>query len=86
MGNPEWYSAKTIYRHKRVERGKPKTLFEERVVLFLAKDFDDALSKADAEAAEYCGNSDETTYLGFADVYHLFDEEVGNRTEVYSLM
>ncbi len=86
MSNPEWYAAKTIYKHHRVEDGTPKTVFEERVVLLQAADFDTAVAKAEAEGAEYCRANGDTVYLGFVDVFHLFDETVGHGTEVYSLM
>lgn len=86
MSAPEWFSAKTIYKHNRVENGTPKVVFEERVVLFQAASFDEAIAQAETEAQEYCGKSGETIYLGFVDVYHLFDISVGHRTEVYSLM
>ena len=86
MSKQDWYSAKTIYKHQRVENGKPKTWFEERVVLFRATNFDDAITKAEAEAAIYCGTRGNTIYLGFVDVFHLFDEKVGSGTEVFSLM
>jgi hypothetical protein len=86
MSNPEWYAAKTIYKHHRVEEGADKTVFEERIVLLQATDFDDAIAKAEGEAAEYCGTSGDTVYLDFVDVFHLFDEAVGHGTEVYSLM
>jgi hypothetical protein len=86
MSKQDWYSAKTIYKHHRVEAGKTKTVFEERVVLLRATGFDDAIAKAEAEAAVYCGTDGDAIYLGFVDVFHLFDEKVGHGTEVYSLM
>jgi hypothetical protein len=86
MSTPEWFSAKTIYKHHRVEAGTPKVVFEERVVLFQAASFDDAIARAETEAREYCGSSGETVYLEFVDVYHLFDASIGHRTEIYSLM
>lgn len=86
MNNPEWYAAKTIYKTRTVEVGKPKTVFEERVVLFRATDFDDTIAKAEAEAAEYCRASSDTEYLGVVDVYHVGDDAIGHGTEVYSLM
>lgn len=86
MSAPEWFSAKTIYKHHRVEDGTAKIVFEERVVLFQATSFDDAIAQAEIEAREYCGGSSETVYLEFIDVYHLFDASVGHRAEVYSLM
>jgi Domain of unknown function (DUF4288) len=86
MNNLKWYTAKTIYKHQRVEDGTPKMMFEERIVLLQATDFDDAIAKAEAETTEYCDINDGTVYLGFVDVFHLFDETVGHGVEVYSLM
>jgi hypothetical protein len=86
MSNPEWYAAKTIYKHHCIEDGTPKTLFEERIVLLQASDFDDAIAKAETEAAEYCSTNRDTVYLDFVDVFHLFDETIGHGTEIYSLM
>lgn len=31
MNNPDWFGAKTIYKHNRVEGGETKAVFEERV-------------------------------------------------------
>jgi Domain of unknown function (DUF4288) len=86
MSNPDWYTAKTIYKHHRVEDDTPKTVFEERIILLQAADFGDAIAKAEAETAEYCGTDGEIVYLGFVDVFHLFDKTVGHGIEVYSLM
>ena len=86
MKKQDWYSAKTVYKHHRVEAGKTKTVFEERVVLLRAAGFDDAIAKAEEEAAAYCSTDGDAIYLGFVDVFHLFDEKVGHGTEVYSLM
>src|SRR5213596_1895328 len=77
MSKQDWFSAKTIFKHHRVEDGKTKTVFEERVVLLRATGFDDAIAKAEAEAAVYCGTGGDKVYLGFVDVFHLFDEKVG---------
>lgn len=85
MDNLNWYGAKTIYKHELIDDGIAKTLFEERVVLFQAIDFDGAIAQAEAEAEEYA-LSNEVEYLGFMNVFHIFDEKVGPGTEVYSLM
>jgi len=57
-----WYGVRTLFRLLAV--GKPKwtdryfdplsTLVEDRVVLFRAKDLDDAIRQAEEEAARYC--------------------------------
>ena len=56
-----WYGAKTLYRYRargrarRPDRGfnRENTLVEERVVLFRARSFDEAISRAEAEAISY---------------------------------
>lgn len=81
-----WYSAKTIYRHRLVQDGATKTVFEERVVLFHAANFDEAIAKAEAKANAYFADVEIAVYLGFVDVYYLPEETVGEGTEIYSLM
>jgi Domain of unknown function (DUF4288) len=85
MDNLNWYGAKTIYKHNLIEDDTAKTLFEERVVLFQAVDFDGAIAQAEVEAEAYAVSHD-VEYLGFMDVFHIFDEKVGQGTEIYSLM
>jgi hypothetical protein len=86
MNNPEWYSAKTVCKHQTSRDGAPTKLFEERVILLQAVDFDDAIAKGEAEAHEYCRNLDGVTYIGYVIVYRLFESVVGHGTEVFSLM
>ena len=81
-----WYSAKTVYRHHLAQDGKMKTVFEERIVLFHAANFEDAIEKAEAEANDYCTAVENVVYLGFVSIYYLPEETVGDRTEIYSLM
>jgi hypothetical protein len=86
MDNFNWYGAKTIYKHDLIEDGIAKVLFEERVVLFQAADFEGAIAQAEAEAEEYCLSHENVVYLGFLDLFHIFDGIVGQGTEVYSLL
>jgi hypothetical protein len=86
MSNPEWYAAKTVCKHHRVENGTAKTFFEERVVLLQSADFDDAIVKGEAEAQEYCRGIRDVSYTGYINVYRLFGDTVGHGTEVYSLL
>jgi hypothetical protein len=85
-GSEPWYAAKTVYRNGYVLDGVPQTCFEERVVLFRAASFEDAIAKAEAEAKRYAASSERSVYLGFMDVYWLFEKTVGHATEVFSLM
>lgn len=86
MKTPEWFAAKTVCKHRRVEDGTAKTLFEERVVLLQATDFDDAIAKGEAEVQAYCRGLREVAYAGYINVYRLFADTVGHGTEVFSLM
>jgi hypothetical protein len=95
----KWYGAKTLYR-ARAYGGAIATdryhdpqasLVEERVVLFRARSFDDAIEKAEKEAATYVkdthvnpyGQTVRVRYLGDVNVYELFDAP-GAGVEVYS--
>ncbi len=81
-----WYSAKTVYRHRLVQEGVTKKVFEERVVLFHAANFEDAIAKAEIEAKRYCSAVENVVSLDFASVYYFPEETVGNGSEIYSLM
>ena len=86
MNNSEWYAAKTVCKHQSVEDGIPKTLFEERVVLLQAADFNDAVAKGELEAQEYCRSIENVTYIRYINVYRLCADVVGHGTEIFSLM
>lgn len=64
--------------------------FEERVVLFHADGFDDAIAKAEAEAKDYCRGLKDVgvEYLGHVGIYDLGhdDKVIGSGAEIYSLM
>jgi hypothetical protein len=83
--------------------GKPKwtdryfdpasTLVEDRVVLFQATDFEDAIKRADIEAQRYCkatrykniyGQSVQLRFLKAIDAFSMLDNEPGSGSEVYS--
>ncbi len=84
-----WFGVKTLYRTSALGRPKatdryydPLTaLLEERVVLFKARNFDEAIRKAEREAGSYTksshlnpyGQKVKTVYLGHVDAFELFD-------------
>lgn len=82
----DWYSAKTVFKHSVVEDGAQKPVFEDRVVLLKAGNFEEAVTKAEKEALDYCKANESVVYLGYVDVYLLSEELIGERTEIYSLM
>jgi len=82
----EWYGAKALFVHDDISTQDGKPCYEERVVILLAEGEDQAISLAEDEANEYVKNLDETRFLGFISVFHTFIEELGNGSEVYSIM
>jgi hypothetical protein len=99
----KWFAVKTLFRTAPV--GKPAaideaydlsaTLVEERVVLFRARGFSEAIRRAESDARTYArswhmnpyGQRVVTRYLGACDAYELFDppgagKEVFSTTEI----
>ena len=86
MSNEPWYSAKCVFFHKGLRDEAETPIYEERIVLLRAGSFEQAIERAEEDAGRYAAELDDCEYCGFVDVYHLYDEEVGHGTEVYSLM
>jgi hypothetical protein len=61
-------------------------VYEERVVVFLAEDFGNALAKAEVEAARYAAQFEDVEDLGYFTVYDMTEESIRDGTEVFSLM
>jgi hypothetical protein len=85
-GEPEelrWYGVRCLFRHG-------DDLYEERITLWRAGTFDQAIEHAEAEAAEYSrdvSDSDSPTeYIRLAQAYVLDDEPGTNGAEVFSLI
>lgn len=78
----KWFSVRSVYRSKGTLDGSE--LYEERVVLFRAEDFDDAIAKAEADAAEYVDGLD-SEVLPLFQAHWLFDDPADG-VEVFSLM
>ena len=85
MSDEPWYGAKCIFLHTGIE-SSPGQVYEERVVLVKAGGFDEAISRAEAMAEEYAKGVGGCSYTGFIDVFHIYDEKIGDGTEIYSLM
>ncbi|MGH9945143.1 MAG: DUF4288 domain-containing protein [Pyrinomonadaceae bacterium] len=86
MNTEPWYAAKCIFFHQDLpdEQGRP--MYEERVVLLKADNFEQAIQLAEEDANQYASDLDGCEYCGYLDVFHLYDDEVGHGTEVYSLI
>ena len=79
-----WYSAKCVFRIR--ETDSRRQIYEERIILIKAKDWDSAIKKAETEANLYCDESTTFEFTGFLDVFHIFGEAVGDKTEIFSSM
>ena len=80
-----WYGAKCLFLHRDAPALGPGRVYEQRIVLVRASSQEDAIQVAEANAREYAHDND-AVYLGFVDTFHIFSENLGEGTEVYSLM
>jgi hypothetical protein len=72
-----WYAVRCLFRDDAV--------FEERITVWRADDFDDAIGQAVAEARQYAGDLG-VEYLGLAQAFHVSVPELASGVEVFSLM
>ncbi len=83
----EWYSVKCIFEHPLFAQGAEATVYEERVVILRANDFDDAIRQGEVEAQQYVeGLGGDARYAGFINAYRTGEKELADKMEVYSLM
>lgn len=82
----EWYAVKGLFRWYFKSDGTTDSV-EERVVLFLAASFDDAIALAETEASEYCAEDPAANFriepVGWWNAYWI-GEEPKSGVEVYS--
>lgn len=81
----EWYAVRTVYEHTDLRSGHDR-LYEERIILVRAADGNDAIAKAEEEAASYERDLDGVEFLEFAQTYGPLDGEPGEGVEIFSLM
>ncbi|WP_433797137.1 hypothetical protein [Actinoplanes sp. CA-252034] len=80
MPDDNWYSTRCVFSFD----GLAETpVYEERVTLWQAPDFETAIALAETEAEEYAG--DLCTFTGLVQAFHLYDVP-GHGAEVFSLM
>jgi RimJ/RimL family protein N-acetyltransferase len=79
MSELSWYGVRCVFRDR--ELG----VYEERVTLWRAASFDEAIERGESEAREYCADLDSVEYTDFAEAYRMYDEP-GEGAEVFSLM
>jgi len=78
--NPSWFSVRCIFR---CDDDSPNS-YEERITVWRAASFEEAIGLAEAEASDYAELVG-YRYLGLAQAYQMA-EELGHGAEVYSLM
>lgn len=82
----EWYAVKGLFRWYFKEGGATERI-EERVVLFQAGDFDEALNLAEMEGRRYCVNDEHANFgiepLGWWSAYWIGGQP-SNGVEVFS--
>lgn len=77
---PGWYAVRCVFQ----DGPDVPIRYEERITLWRATSFAEAIALAKDEAADYVEGMG-WTYCGLAQAYHLSDEP-GHGAEVYSLM
>ena len=85
MNEEPWYGAKCIFRHNDRQTADG-FMYEERIILLKAERADAAIARAEKEAQTYAADLSGCEFIEFVDVFHLFDETIGDGTEIYSLM
>lgn len=78
-GEPGWFGVRCIFRWS-----QPPT-YEERITLWRADSLDDAIAKAEADAAAYAGRLG-SEYLDIAQAYWIGSGQPVDGSEVFSLM
>ena len=80
VSDRSWFSVRCVFQNS---DGTP-TSYEERITLWRATTFEEAIALAEAEAGDYAELVGDR-YLGLAQAYHVADE-IGHGAEVYSLI
>ena len=78
-----WYSVRCVFAFDGTSAGRNN--FEERVTLWRAESFDEAIAMAENDAVDYAENVG-GRYLGLAQAYHLAEDSLTSGVEVFSLM
>ena len=82
-----WFAGRTTYRNPAlVEDGVTKTVFEERIVLVWATEFDEACAKIRAEAERYCQRDPKMQLVDCSVVYCTQEQVISEGAEIWSLL
>lgn len=84
-GTEPWYSVRCVIRSAAIADVDGWT-YEERVTVWRANSFEDAIERAELEANDYAADTG-GEYVGFAQAFHLFaGDHIDDGAEVFSLM
>jgi len=82
---PDWYSVRCLFCSARREDMVKQHLYEERITVWRAASFDEAVSLAEDEAHQYAKDTD-SEYIELAQAYHVYPKRLSSGSEVFSLM
>jgi transglutaminase-like putative cysteine protease len=74
-----WFGVRCIFQWRH------QATYEERITVWHADSFDAAIRKAEFEASEYA-EANELIYLGLAQGFWIFGNQIAEGTEVFSLL
>ncbi len=77
--NQPWFAVRCLFRNEKAG------VYEERTILVRASGHKQAIKLAEKDAVEYSSSLD-LKYCGYADTFHIFDPEIKNGTEIFSLI
>ena len=80
-----WFSVRCVFKHPQRAGMSKRHLYEERITVWRADSFEQAIERAERDAQKYARDA-ECKYLGFAQAYHLRVEQLRSGSEVFSLM
>jgi hypothetical protein len=81
-----WYAVRCLLFFESEPSDEATATYEERITLWRAHSFDDAIERAEADAKAYADLLD-GKYIGLAQAFYLSEEgEVGDGAEIFSLM
>ncbi|HEX7900405.1 MAG TPA: DUF4288 domain-containing protein [Planctomycetota bacterium] len=81
-----WFAAKSLHLHRDLAGDRGASCFEERIVLIRAASVDDALKRAEREAARYARGQAAVEFLGYLAVFALSGDAMEEGLEVYSIL
>jgi hypothetical protein len=81
--NWSWYGVRCLFQHGPADA--EVTAYEERITIWRTASFDEAIERAETEAAEYAAGLDDVSDLALVQAYAL-PELPGHGAEVFSLI